>query len=351
MSLNNKNDKDVEQDIEVEEIADDSGEGFWNSLDEVHQVATHKSFTNNNDDISEDIDPESDSDDNLESEVADWAGDELEAAYLRAMEALDASDATLPKEHHSDEAQSSVTASSIEQSHFDLVAADSSLVVTGPKTSSVSNSQQEKVSHTPNAEDIAEAEKVLQQLADKRSSTVQSEQTAAVRPRQIIEACLFVGGSPLPTKKLASVLRNEFPPEFIEKEIDELNATYNSQGRPYEIRLVEGGYCLCLREDFDRIRHKVFGLGPKEVRLTQDALEVLALVAYHQPITAQAIEELGKHGCSGVLRQLLRRELIAVERSAEKSREVSYRTTQRFLNLFGLRSIEELPRQEQVTYK
>ena len=57
----------------------------------------------------------------------------------------------------------------------------------------------------------------------------------------------------------------------------------------------------------------MFGLGPREVKLSQEALEVLALVAYRQPITTQEIEELGKARPSGVLRQLLRRELIAIE--------------------------------------
>ena len=78
---------------------------------------------------------------------------------------------------------------------------------------------------------------------------------------------------------------------------------------------------------------------------------MLAIVAYHQPISATAIEELGKPGCGAVIRQLLRRELIAVERNPDQPRDVKYLTTTRFLSLFGIRSLDELPRHEQVGYK
>ena len=153
------------------------------------------------------------------------------------------------------------------------------------------------------------------------------------------------------SKKLVGVLRGDVDSEFVEREINELNRLYASENRPYEIRLGDGGYRLALREEFERIRHKVYGLGPKEVRLSQEALEVLAVVAYHQPMKQVQVEALGKPGCGGVLRQLVRRELLVVERDAASSREISYRTTERFLSLFGIRNLDELPRPEQISYK
>ena len=74
-------------------------------------------------------------------------------------------------------------------------------------------------------------------------------------------------------------------------------------------------------------------------------------MAYRQPISDSEIEELGKPGCGAILRQLLRRELIAVKRQPDNPRDVSYQTTPRFLSLFGIRSLDELPRHEQVGYK
>ena len=78
---------------------------------------------------------------------------------------------------------------------------------------------------------------------------------------------------------------------------------------------------------------------------------VLAVVAYHQPIKQARVEELGKPGCGPILRQLVRRELIAILRDPDHPKDVYYKTTPRFLSLFGIGSLDELPRHEQVTYK
>ena len=86
------------------------------------------------------------------------------------------------------------------------------------------------------------------------------------------------------------------------------------------------------------------------MRLTQEALEVLALVAYHQPITREEIQALGKEKAGGVLRHLLRRELVQLERE-EGSGEVRYRTTPRFLQLVGIRDLDDLPRADALTFK
>ena len=275
-------------------------------------------------------------------ESADWAGDELEEAYLRAMEVLEASDAQLPE-------LPPAPSSSVDLDH-DVVdvagSADQHADALEPTAVPAI------VPELPDRIEPAELQAELTELSDEaaRRQAV-PEPVAAVTPRQILEALLFVGGEPLTTRKLSNVLRGEFSPEYIESLLDELNALYSREGRPYEIRLGDGGYRMTLREDFERIRRKSYGLGPKEVKLSQEAIEVLAIVAYHQPVTVAAVEELGKPGCGGVLRQLLRRELIAVERTAGKQREVVYRTTPRFLSLFSIRSLNELPRLEQVAYK
>ncbi len=271
--------------------------------------------------------------DEPQPEPADWSGDELEQAYLRAIEVLEASEAELP-----------------EAMDLGQPPADESPRPTAAAVPSTVDNQVPHAAPTITAAERAAAAEDLKQLAARHAAAA-PEQPPAVLPRQILEACLFVGGDALTAKKLSGVLRGEFSVEYIERELDELNTLYTSEGRPYEIRLGDGGYRLTLREDFERIRNKAYGLGPKEVRLSQEALEVLAVVAYHQPITATAIEELGKTGSGAVLRQLLRRELIAVERHPDQPRDVAYLTTPRFLSLFGLRSLDELPRHEQVGYK
>ncbi len=170
-------------------------------------------------------------------------------------------------------------------------------------------------------------------------------------PARIIEAALFVGGMPLTIKRLSGVLRDEFDRDFIERSIDELNLRYDDENRPYEIRLDEGGYRMVLRPEFENVRNKSYGFGPKEVRLSQEALEVLALVAYRQPITKEDIEQSGKPNPNGVLRQLLRREIIGLERNGKSAKDVTYHTTPRFLQIFGLGDLSELPRSEDLNFK
>jgi len=170
-------------------------------------------------------------------------------------------------------------------------------------------------------------------------------------PRQVIEAALFVGGGALNSKRLCGLLGGSFQPAAVDELIDELNREYLSEERPYEIRLGDGGWRMELRPEFDRLRARVYGVGPREVKLSQEVLEVLALVAYKQPISPQEIEGFGKQNAGGALRQLLRRELIAIERGSGGRQDIRYHTTPRFLSLFGLGSLDELPQAEDVETK
>jgi segregation and condensation protein B len=172
-----------------------------------------------------------------------------------------------------------------------------------------------------------------------------------IQPAKIIEAALFVGGMALTVKRLAAVLRDEFDRDFIEHAIDELNLRYDAENRPYEIRLEEGGYRMVLRPEFESVRNKSYGFGPKEVRLSQEALEVLALVAYRQPISGANIEQISKSNPNGVLRQLLRREIIGLKRTGKAAKDVTYHTTPRFLQIFGLADLSELPHGEDLSFK
>lgn len=170
-------------------------------------------------------------------------------------------------------------------------------------------------------------------------------------PRQILEAVLFVGGEPLTSRRLCGLFRDEFTAEGIDQLIQELNARYADEERPYEIRLAEGGYRMELRAEFLRIRNRAFGLQPREVKLSQETLEVLALVAYRQPITKKEIEQAGRGNAGGILNQLLRRELIALDRGGKTEKRIAYRTTARFLQLFGLRTLDDLPQADELSFK
>lgn len=170
-----------------------------------------------------------------------------------------------------------------------------------------------------------------------------------LQTQHVLEAFLFVGQEALTAERLQELLGGRTTIEAVERDLEQLNATYRQQGRPYEIVLGDAGYALKLTAEFEPVRQRVHGQGPKEVKLTQDALEVLALIAYKQPVTREALGETGKANVGDMLRQLLRRQLIELRRNDDHVEE--FRTTQRFLELFALRSLHDLPRAVDFQFK
>ena len=178
---------------------------------------------------------------------------------------------------------------------------------------------------------------------------VRGEGAAAIPPsvQGIIEALLFVGGPPLTAARAGQAIRGLNEEQFLQV-ISDLNRNYRRQGRPYAIHLREAGYVLELRPRFRGVLEKLYGTA-REARLSPAAIDVLALVAYRQPASRQEIENIRGVESSGVLRQLVRRGLVTVVHRGEAThREVSYGTTPRFLELFGLRSLDDLPQTQDL---
>lgn len=251
-------------------------------------------------------------DDDPESLDELLAGD-IELAYQRALEASDA--------------------------------AELELQAVAPAVADETDNDVETISPEPSVGEAADSDDTT------APPTNEPERESRVTPEEVIEAVLFVGGEELTTRKLRSLFHNELDTDLVDQVVETLNRRYIDERRPYEIRFGTGGYRLALREEFESIRNRVFGVGPRDVKLSQDALEVLALVAYKQPISAREIEAEGKSKPNGVLRQLVRRELIRVDREEQRGKDVSYRTTDRFLSVFGLGSIDELPTANALAFK
>ena len=127
--------------------------------------------------------------------------------------------------------------------------------------------------------------------------------------------------------------------------IDELNRRYAARGAPYRIVGEEDGYRLALCREFHPLRNRFYGR-IREARLSQAAIDVLALVAYQQPMTGEKIGRLRGKPSSHVLAHLVRRGLLRIERPDTKRRTPHYHTTDRFLQLFNLQSLDDLPRSE-----
>jgi segregation and condensation protein B len=164
---------------------------------------------------------------------------------------------------------------------------------------------------------------------------------------RIVEALLFVGGAPLTAARACETVRGLTEAQFAEC-VAALNAEYRGQGRPYAIQPQGPGHVMALRPRFRAVVEKLYG-GPREARLSTAAIDVLALVAYRQPATKQEIDTLRGTDCGGLLRQLVRRGLVAVvHRGDADRREVTYGTTGRFLELFKLRSLDDLPQTQDL---
>jgi segregation and condensation protein B len=170
-----------------------------------------------------------------------------------------------------------------------------------------------------------------------------------INPRSVLEAMLFVGrpdNRPVSARELAAAMRGVSPSE-VDAAVAQLNALYDTDATPYCIEASQVGYRLVLREEFQRMRDKFCGR-VREARLSRAAIEVLSIVAYNQPVTATHVNELRGAPSGGALSTLVRRRLLRLERSPDRVNPPTYRTTDRFLRLFGLESLSVLPRSEEL---
>lgn len=154
---------------------------------------------------------------------------------------------------------------------------------------------------------------------------------------------LFVGGPPLTAEAACGAVRG-LTPDAVRAAVDGLAAKYRRQARPYTVEARGGGWVLAPLAAYRGVRERLVG-GPREARLSQPALDVLAVVAYRQPVAKAEVDAARGADSGGVLRQLVRLGLVAVAGRAEGGgREVRYGTTARFLRVFGLATLDDLPR-------
>ncbi len=163
---------------------------------------------------------------------------------------------------------------------------------------------------------------------------------------RILEAMLFVGGALLNYPRVCEVLRG-LTAEQLTQAVAQLNQEYQEQARPYRVHKREEGYELAIRPQFFSVQERLQG-ARRETRLSSVALDTLSLVAYHQPVTRQQVDSLRGGDSLTALRQLVRLGLIAIQRGQAQQKEVQYVTTSRFLRLFGLKNLEDLPRPQDV---
>lgn len=160
--------------------------------------------------------------------------------------------------------------------------------------------------------------------------------------KQIIEALLIATDTPLSLERVAGILNST--EDEVKKNIEILNNEYRQTGRAFEIKEVAGGFQIYTLPEYADYVGK---LKQKKEKLSKAALETLAIIAYHQPITRAEIEKARGVDCSYILESLLAKGLIKiVGRLPTPGRPIKYATTNEFLRHFGIRDLSELPREE-----
>jgi segregation and condensation protein B len=162
-----------------------------------------------------------------------------------------------------------------------------------------------------------------------------------------LEALLFTTHHPLTAGRLAELLETGAT-KPIRAAIRALNQQFADTGRVFRIEQVAGGYQMLTLPDFGELLKKLHQR-EADAKLTKAALETLAIVAYKQPILRADVEAIRGVACGETIRSLMEKHLVKIAgRAEEPGRPILYGTTKRFLEVFGLNSLKDLPQPEQM---
>jgi segregation and condensation protein B len=165
--------------------------------------------------------------------------------------------------------------------------------------------------------------------------------------RAIIEALLFASDEPLTSRRLAE-LADDVSESLVEDLIAELNVDYLREGRAFRIQEIAGGWRLVSRSEFAPWVRRMLETG-RPTRLSQAALETLAIIAYKQPVTRSELESVRGVSVDAVLQTLVDRALVTiVGRGEGLGRPLLYGTSSLFLEYFGLPGLDALPKPEEL---
>jgi segregation and condensation protein B len=164
--------------------------------------------------------------------------------------------------------------------------------------------------------------------------------------KNIVEALLFVSEEPLTVERLTKII-SEAQTGELRQALEDLAAEYEARQGGYFLNQVAGGYQFRTRPEYMEWIKRL--LQPKPLHLSKAALETLAIIAYKQPVIRSDIENIRGVDCGGVLRVLLERKFVRVLGRRElPGRPLIYATTKRFLEVFGLKNLEDLPTPKEI---
>ncbi len=164
--------------------------------------------------------------------------------------------------------------------------------------------------------------------------------------KNIIESLLFVAEEPLTVDRLKRILTQADTNE-IRSALNDIAADYDARKGGFYLHEVAGGYQIRTRPEYSTWIKRL--IQPRPLRLSKAALETLAIIAYKQPVIRSDIEHIRGVDCGGVLRVLLERKFIRVlGRKEIPGRPLIYATTRRFLEVFDLKTLRDLPTPKEI---
>ncbi|BBO17041.1 segregation and condensation complex subunit ScpB [Candidatus Brocadia pituitae] len=169
--------------------------------------------------------------------------------------------------------------------------------------------------------------------------------TEEIKP--IVESLIFAAGEPIPLRKLTDLIEGVDGAQ-IQEAIAQLRSDYDVQGRSFQIEEIAGGYQFFTKPEYyewiAKLRKK-----SGETKLSQAALETLAIIAYKQPILRANLESIRGVQSGQLIRLLMEKDLVkVVGRDESLGHPLLYGTTKKFLEYFGLKDIKDLPQVEEL---
>lgn len=165
--------------------------------------------------------------------------------------------------------------------------------------------------------------------------------------KAILEVLIFISQEPLTLEKMKEVL-GEVPEEELEAALNSLLSDYASGERGIQVVKSGGGYIFTTKPEHDQWVRRLLQI-EKKTKLSSAALETLSIIAYHQPITQAEISAIRGVDSAYCLKSLLQKKLIKiVGRKKAPGNPLVYRTSERFLQYFGLNSLDDLPKEEEI---
>ena len=164
--------------------------------------------------------------------------------------------------------------------------------------------------------------------------------------KSIVENVLLAADQPINASELSKIFLDGTDKAELQSILDELKEEYSSHN--LQVTEVADGYQLCTRHEYNDYIRKFLKLD-RSTRLSQPSLDTLSIIAYKQPLTRQEVDEIRGVDSSGVIKTLLEKKVIGpAGRKKVPGRPIMYRTTQKFLEYFGLKDLSDLPTLEDL---